>query len=113
MKKEIFSKFLKFFSTDEIENELIKRYGDILDYEISIEQEKAIFKEIKKIQGVADYLKATSAKDIVRYFNAVNDVQRNLIRGAYVRTMYLYNLTKNAGVKNEKVKTKFASRYAK
>lgn len=98
---------IKDIPTPELEIELLSRYGDIFEYTIDKQEEKIIMKELKKINGLLNYLKATQAKDVTRYFSAQDEKQRDLIRGAFHRTLYLYRLIQMEG------DTKIGKRYSK
>jgi len=77
------------FTIEELESELLGRYGDILGTIIDKKLEDKIFQELKNIDGLPNYLQAMLNKDIIRYFSAQEDNSRDLIRGAFVRTLYL------------------------
>ena len=68
-----------------------KKLGDIGEYSIEPKQEKELFDKLKKVEGFADYLRATSAKDIQRYFMAIGDTHRSEVKGAFSRTLHLKN----------------------
>jgi len=76
------------FTIDELEQELLGRYGDILGTIIDPELEKKIFQEMKAIDGLTNYLQALMNKDIVRYFSAQEENARDLTRGAFLRTLH-------------------------
>lgn len=73
---------------EEILSLYVNNLGSVLDYSIEKKQERDLFNELSSIEGFSDYLKATTAKDIQRYFAAENDSQRDIIRGAVSRTMF-------------------------
>lgn len=54
------------------------------------EDEKRIFAEIAKIDGVSELFRAYMSRDIKVHFNAQKD-QQDLARGAFYRMEYLLN----------------------
>jgi hypothetical protein len=62
--------------------------GDVTDYKLSQEDEQRMFEDLNSVDNFSDYLRATSAKDIQRYFAAETDKQRDIVRGAVSRTLY-------------------------
>lgn len=54
---------------------------------IDKDDEKRIFIEISKIDGIHEYLRALLAKDIRQHFTCEKE-QQDLVRGAYFRTEY-------------------------
>jgi len=83
------------YTTQELEQELLSRYGNLLETVIDKELEDKIFKELKGIDGLPAYLQATMNKDIVRYFTTQEDNSRDMVRGAFSRTLYLKNKIKS------------------
>lgn len=79
--------FKKKYTTEELEDMLLSRYD--LELKESKELEEQIFEELRKVQGFTKYLQSTMNQDIVRYFNAQDEGQRNLIRGAFLRSLYM------------------------
>lgn len=79
------------YSEKELERELLSRYGDLTEYVIDNSAVIKIFKDLKKVDGYIQYLQSTIAKDILRYFTAVSDLQRENIKGAFARTLYFKN----------------------
>lgn len=83
--------------TDEmVEQALVERYGDPREYTPSKEHEAELFGRLARVDGFQDYLKATSGQDIIRYFSAQDEAQREMARGAYARTLYMENQIKKA-----------------
>ena len=76
------------FTTDELELELLSRYGDILGTIIDPKLEEKIFTEMKAIDGLSNYFQAVMNKDIIRYFSAQEENSRDLARGAFLRTLH-------------------------
>ena len=96
--------------TDEqLEIELISRFGDLPRTVIEQELEDKIFEELRNIDGLHLYLQAVMNKDIIRYFSAQDDNSRILTRGAFTRTLYLKNRLKA----KKKLDNKDNPRYAK
>ncbi len=62
------------------------------------EDEKRIFAEIAKIDGISELFRAYMSRDIKVHFNAQKD-QQDLARGAFYRMEYLLNrITKNSDI---------------
>lgn len=75
--------------------ELAKMIGNPNDYSIEKKQEEQFFQDLAKIDGVMEYLSATAAKDMQRYFAAPQG-QQDVVKGAFARTVYLKSrLTKS------------------
>ncbi len=53
------------------------------------ELDDEVFKALKKVNGLTDYLKSILGKDTVRYFNAPTDSARENIKGHYTFAIYL------------------------
>ena len=62
--------------------------GNVSEYKITAADSKRMFEDLAAVEGFLDYLRATSAQDIQRYFAAEDDKQRDIIRGAISRTLY-------------------------
>jgi hypothetical protein len=76
--------------------------GDVNDYKIEKESETNLFEELSVVQDFKEYLQATSAKDIQRYFAAHGDTDtQNLIRGAMSRTSYFLAMLKKDKIKKD------------
>lgn len=67
--------------------------GKISDITVSHETYKDCLLEVSSIDGFRDYLKETMAADIKRYFFASQE-QQPIIKGAFHRTKYLYDILK-------------------
>ena len=59
--------------------------------ESSIDKEFAaeIFASLSKFDGVVEYMEQTMAEDVKRYFNAVDDTDRNQIKGHFAFASYM------------------------
>ncbi len=68
-------------------HEIAKIVGDPTEYSIDKGQEDKLFTSLSGVDGLAEYLKATMAKDIQRDFGSTQE-QRALIHGAFARTSY-------------------------
>lgn len=79
------------FTTEELGFMYAKTLGDVMEYTIEPKQERELFEKLKKVEGLFDYLRATTAKDIQRYFMASSDSQREAVKGALGRTIYFKN----------------------
>lgn len=64
---------------------------NILDVYIDKEEEEAIWRKISEVDGAAQYFKMTLDKDIRRFFNTPKE-QQDLVKGAFSRTKYFYDL---------------------
>ncbi len=60
-------------------------------------ESKALFKELKNVEGFIEYLKVTSNQDMRRYFGAVTKEEQLQIRGAFARTNYIKARVINEG----------------
>jgi hypothetical protein len=90
-----------------------REIGDPTDYEITRLDEKSFFEDLSKIDKARDFLKATMAKDMQRYFAAPDEKSRNVIQGAFARTVYLAGKLKEVQAPNKITKVEKASnRYA-
>ena len=89
-----FKKEINTLSTEELEAELLGRYGDLPREIIEKELEKKIIEDLKNIDGFNKYLQALMNQDIIRYFGAQDEASRNQTRGAFHRTLYLKNKVK-------------------
>ena len=59
------------------------------DFDMTEEQFKRMFEELKAVEGFLDYLKDMTNKDVARYFGVSSDKERDQVRGSYGRTQYL------------------------
>lgn len=101
-------------SVNELSMLLARYIGDPFEYTINKKEEEKMFNDLSGIDGFGDYLRATCAKDMQRYFGATDDVQRHMARGAFTRTIFLHKNIKSAPrkiVEGEKPKLN-GSRYA-
>lgn len=98
MIKKLLKKF-GYIHKSEAEEEFLKQYieslGDTREYSITHKEEEDFFNLLSRVDGIADFLKATSAKDIQRHFTA-DPRQRDVIHGAFARTVYLYSRLKKS-----------------
>lgn len=87
--------------------------GDPTDSEISRKDEQAFFTDLARIDNARDFLRATMARDMQRYFSAPDEKSRNIIQGAFARTVYLRGKLKEVQepVKATKLE-KASNRYA-
>lgn len=94
----------KDYSIEELEEKLLEKY-DLNDCKFDTKFENEIIEELKTVNNLHHYLQILINKDIIRYFPAQDDNQRNLIRGAFVRTLYIKNklkATKKLDIKRKK-----------
>ena len=93
-KKEI--KELGYIHKDELTDdflfgELAKMVGVI---DLSKEEENNFFEQLSRVEDVRRFLQGTASKDVQRYFGATDDKQRDLVRGAFTRTVYMLSKLK-------------------
>ncbi len=74
-----------------------------LDITVDEKRDKILFKELKGVEGLVEYLRETAARDIQRYFEAATKEEQLMIRGTYARTMYLMKRIKDGGIKKTKI----------
>jgi hypothetical protein len=79
-------------STEDLERQLLSRYN--LDFKFDKDGEDKLFDELKEVDGLHEYLSSILNQDISRHFAAQDKSQQDLIRGAFVRTLYLKNRLK-------------------
>ena len=70
---------------------LLESYGDIFDDEVERAEEEVILKQVGDVEGFVQYMRKMANNDMRRYFAAVTDKDRDVIRGAFARTVYLKN----------------------
>jgi hypothetical protein len=74
--------------------EAAKVIGDPNEYEVHPKLEQQIFDHLSSVEGLAEYLRATMAKDMQRAFSSTPD-QSQIIHGAFARTSYLLSRIKD------------------
>ena len=81
--------------TDITEDIVAEFYGNLIgnpaDYDMGTKASESFFQQLANIDESDSYLKDMAAKDMVRYFGAANDKERDMVRGAFARTVYLEN----------------------
>ncbi len=79
---------------DEIElaGKLAGLVGDIDSIDITKDGVKEIYNQLAGVDGLLDHLRDTMKTDIQRYFAAGSEHDRDLIRGAFLRTAYMRSL---------------------
>ncbi len=82
---------LFFWQRKETVEEMLQDLGNIEDNALSQEQEILVFKGLSQVEGLQEFLRDTMVKDLRRYFIAQNDKEREMIRGAFLRTEYFRN----------------------
>lgn len=80
---------LKFYSENELAFALASKMGDLDDEEMTDKAVKLIFKDLAKVDGLPEYFRDTARKDVLRFFAATNDKERDVVKGAYARTAFL------------------------
>lgn len=96
-----FIEFLKGFLTEE---ELIELSITIFSYGEDTpdkEMEAEMFEDLSGVENFMEYLRQTMFNDVNRYFSASSEANRNQVKGAYSRSMYLRSRVMKA---NEKKK---------
>ena len=92
MIKSILNKLGYIHESEVTEEFLGLKYGEIIgdtsDYGIETKEEKDFFIDFSRIESASEFLKATAAKDMQRYFAATDEKQRDMARGAFARTVY-------------------------
>jgi hypothetical protein len=78
-----------------------EKLGNVNEYTFPKKEEKKLFENLSAVDSFVDYLRATTAKDIQRYFAAEDDRQRDIIRGALSRTMFFHGMTKGRSSSKE------------
>jgi len=73
---------------DFIEKEIV--IEDFLSLTVSVKEYEPAIKEVSLVNGYRDFLKSSMAADIKRYFTAQPE-QQQMIKGAFLRTKYLYD----------------------
>lgn len=81
----------------------MKEYEDLNPKtdEIDKDDEARIWKEISKIDGVAEYFRFMMSRDMKLHFMAPKE-QQDLVRGAFYRTEYFSKLMKKNSVLDKK-----------
>lgn len=79
--------------------------GDPVEYEFTAKQEEELFGDLSKVNGFSEYLNATMAKDMQRYFSSPRE-QLDIIQGAFARTAYIKSRIVKQNTSNTKSKTK-------
>lgn len=93
-----------------------KLVGDPTDSDITKADEDSFFKDLARVDKARDFFKATMARDMQRYFSAPDQKSRDVIQGAFARTVYFRGKLKEAQEPNKINKTskldKASDRYA-
>lgn len=84
---------------------ILKKIGEKLfwkfhkpDWDTSIfpmEVSDVLFIELRKVEHLPEFLRTLLKADRIRYFNAPDDKSRDIIKGEYIRTMYLLKSLKS------------------
>jgi len=81
--------------TDITEDIVAEFYGSLIgnpaEYDMGSQESELFFQQLAGLEGIDEYLKDMAAKDMVRYFGASNDKERDMVRGAFARTVYIEN----------------------
>jgi hypothetical protein len=74
---------------EEILNELALLQEDLYSSEIPKDFSEQIFKQLRNVEGLSEYLRLTMQADIKRYFTVGSDKERDMLRGHYTFASYL------------------------
>lgn len=66
--------------------------------------QEEVFKSMRDIDGITEWLKDTMSQDIKRYFNATTPLEQALAKGAYFRMNFMLNVLTQAENKKKEVK---------
>lgn len=89
--------------------EVAKLIGDPTDYTIEPEQEETLFRDLSRVDGFSEYLRATMAKDMLRDFSS-GEGQHQLIHGAFARTAYLRSKMASSNERQSGIETRLAGK---
>jgi len=99
---KLVKKLIKSAPDSFITDEFLRRFDEDLNLEeLEDEEVKVIMGELANIDGLSKYLLGILKNDRIRHFNSLGDTQ-NIVRGAFLRTQWLY---KKIGDVNEKRST--------
>lgn len=70
-------------------NRLIELWGGIETIEAESVGSDPLFKDLGRVDGFQEYLKDTLINDMKRYFVSQTDKDRDMIKGAFNRTIYI------------------------
>lgn len=114
MNKLGYYKHKQTFTEEEIARMFAEDIGDVSEYTVKQEEQNKIFAKLSEVDGFRDWLRATSAKDIQRYFAAEDDNVRQVVKGATARTAYIRSLLSKTNEVSVKKSTKVEGlRYSK
>jgi hypothetical protein len=87
---------------------------DLFGTSVDKKKERELFESLAHVEGLRDYLRATIADDVKRYYAASTPLEQALIRGASDRTRYFLKLLRErqAPVKAGSKKIPGVKRYA-
>lgn len=80
------------FTESEAAEIFAKSIGDVNDYNIKATKQQELFEKLTGVEGFTDWLRATAARDIQRYFAAEDEKVRDTVKGAASRTAYMRSL---------------------
>lgn len=80
------------FTTEQLLDMLAVSMENPLDSETDSKAEAELFKQLSKVDGIHTYFKNMMGKDILLYFQATNEEDRKVIRGAYQRVAHMKSL---------------------
>lgn len=88
------------FTEGELSYLLAKELGHE-DIDFPEKEQTKLFKALKNVDGLTEYLKFTAMNDKNRYFGATTKDEQSMIRGAFARTLYLRGKIVNPKTKLE------------
>lgn len=94
---------------DFTEEQFLDAYATSMEAVLDVDLEDStipVFRQLLKVKGLDEYLRAQMGKDIQRYFIAKDDKERERVRGAYQRTFYLRAMLKKVADMDEAMKLK-------
>ena len=94
---------IKLFSDKDIEHEYIVRFNeDQLSDSLDEDAAKQVLQDLSKVDNMDDFLLSTLKNDRMRFFNAPVE-SHNVIKGAFLRTLWLLKEIRNKRKVEEKV----------
>ena len=100
---------LKFFKTEYLEKELVKRFiGDVDAEFMSKEEIEKVLQDLSEVENYEKLLKSTIKGDRIRFFNVPKESQ-DIVRGAFHRTLSWLTAIRKQNQKNINPKVKLDS----
>ena len=96
---------LGYVHKDNVLSEVVRLIGDPKSYTIEKKLEEEFFADLARIDTAEQYLRATMANDMQRYFAAPQD-QQEVVRGAFARTSFLLSRLRKTNEEPKEQSTK-------